>query len=85
MTNIVNLSDYRPKPVDPWQHNQPSLKTTFTPSGEEREELWSHPYYGVSQLIWATGSYDYPEPPTPSGGSPVANAGGGYTRLKVAA
>lgn len=85
-SNVINLSDRRPKPADPWRHAQPSLRTTFTPDGGEREELWSHPYYGVSQLIWATGSYDYPEPPMPpNGGTPAAANMGGYTRLRVAA
>lgn len=80
MTNIINLSDHRPKPADPWQHAQPSLHTLG-----DREELWGHPYFGVSHLIWATGSNHTPEPPSPSGGSPVANTAGGYTRLRVAA
>lgn len=80
MTNIINLSDHRPKPQDPWRHAQPSLV-----SRGDREELWSHPYFGVSMLILATGSNSTPEPPTPSGGSPVANQAAVYTRLRVAA
>lgn len=84
MSNIVNLSDYRPKPVDPWRHAQPSLTTRNTAEGE-RDELWSHPYYGISHLIWATGSHTTPEPPTPSGGSPVAANSGVYQNLRAVA
>lgn len=81
MTNIINLSDRRPKPADQWRHAQPSLTTKG-----DRDELWSHPYFGISHLIWATGSHDYPEPPMPpSGGTPAAANVGGYTRLRVAA
>ena len=80
MADVIRLSDRRPKPQDPWRHAQPSLRSIG-----DREELWSHPYFGVSQLIWATGSNNPPEPPSPSGGTPVANTVAGYTRLKVAA
>lgn len=80
VNNVINLSDRRPKPADPWQHAQPTVRSIG-----DREELWSHPYFGISQLIWATGSNDIPEPPGPSGGTPVANGAAGYTRLRVAA
>jgi len=81
MTNVINLSDRRPKQQDPWQHAQPSLTTHG-----DRDELWSHPYFGVSHLIWATGSNNVPEPPSPSGGTPVANRGSRvYEQLRVAA
>ena len=80
MNNIIKLSDRRPKPQDPWRHAQPTLTTQG-----DREELWSHPYFGISQLIWATGSNNVPDPPSPSGGTPVANRAGESTRLQVAA
>jgi hypothetical protein len=81
VVNVINLSDHHPKPLDPWRHAQPSLVSLG-----DREELWSHPYFGVSLLIWATGSNDVPEPPSPSGGTPVANRGGRvWSELRVAA
>lgn len=79
MSNIINLADRRPKPVDPWRHAQPTL---VTKSGD-RDELWSHPYFGMSFMIWATGSHNIPEPPT-SGGSPAAANVARYQKLKVA-
>lgn len=83
MSNIIH-HDFTPP--DPWRHAQPSLRTTIDQDGEEREELWSHPYFGISFLIWATGSYDAPDPPTPpTGGTPSAANQGNYTRLRVAA
>ena len=79
--NVVQLSDRRPKPQDPWRHAQPTLDTKGV-----RDELWSHPYFGVSQLIWATGSHTTPDPPMPpSGGTPAAANLREYTRLRVAA
>ena len=84
MTNIIQFPT-PPPPPDPWQHAQPSLTTRHTPEGE-REELWSHPYFGISHLIWATGSHTTPEPPSPpTGGTPAAANAGVYTRLRVAA
>lgn len=80
MNKVINLSDHRPKPADPWQHAQPSLV-----SHGDREELWSHPYFGISQLIWATGSNHTPEPPSPAGGSPAAANMREHTQLRVAA
>lgn len=80
MTNIITLSDHRPKQPDPWQHAQP----TYHEQGD-RFELWSAPYFGVSQLIYANGSPAAPEPPSPSGGSPVAANLREYTKLRVAA
>jgi len=77
--NVVRLSDHRPKPPDPWRHAQP----TVTSKGD-RDELWAHPYFGVSHMIWATGSNNPPEPPT-TGGTPAAANVRGYTRLGVAA
>lgn len=82
MTNIINLADCRPKPLDPWRHAQPVLVTRI----EDREELWSDWYFGVSMLIWATGSHTTPEPPMPpSGGTPAAANVSRYERLRVAA
>lgn len=83
MTNVITFPQ-KPPPPDPWEHAQPSLKTRHTPDGE-REELWSHPYFGISHLIWATGSHNAPEPPSPTGGTPAAANAGIYTRLRVAA
>lgn len=83
MTNVIQFPS-QPAPPDPWEHAQPSLTTRHTPNGE-REELWSHPYFGISHLIWATGSHDAPEPPHPTGGTPAANRQAVYTRLRVAA
>ena len=80
MADLVNLSDRRPKPVDPWRHAQPTLVI----KGSDRDELWSHPYFGISLLIWATGSNNVPEPPT-SGGSPAAANVGNYTKLRKVA
>ena len=77
--NIIKLSDRRPKPLDPWRHAQPSLATKG-----DREELWSHPYFGISLLIWATGSNNVPEPPT-TGGTPAAANVGTYQRLRAVA
>lgn len=79
MTNIINLNDRRPKPDDPWRHAQPSLTTKG-----DRDELWSHPYFGISHMIWATGSNNPPEPPT-TGGTPKAANVGNYTRLRAVA
>lgn len=79
--NIIHFPT-KPAPPDPWEKAQPSLTTRHTPVGE-REELWSHPYFGISQLIWATGSHTTPEPPTPSGGAPVAANAGEYQRLRA--
>lgn len=78
--NVVWLSDRRLKPVDPWHHAQPTLRDMG-----DREELWSHPYFGVSQLIWATGSNNPPEPPSPTGGTPAANRVAEWGQLRVAA
>lgn len=83
MTNIIQFPIKPPTP-DPWRHAQPSLTTRHTPKGE-REELWSHPYYGVRFLIWATGSNNVPDPPSPTGGTPAAANQANYTRLRVAA
>ena len=80
MTDVIDLASRRPMPPDPWRHAQPSLTTHG-----DREELWSHPYFGISWLIWATGSPNVPDPPHPTGGTPAANRATGYTRLKVAA
>lgn len=81
MTNIINLSDYRPKPRDPWEHAQPIVV-----SKGDRDELWSDTYFGVRHLIWATGSHTTPEPPSPpTGGTPAAANLREYTKLKVAA
>jgi len=82
MDNIINLSDRRPKPPlppDPWRHAQPTLVDKGP-----REELWSHPYFGISLMIWATGSNDIPEPPT-TGGSPAAANVATYQRLRAVA
>ena len=79
MTDIITFPA-KPTPPDPWAKSQPSLR-----SMGEREELWSYPYFGVSHLIWATGSNNVPDPPSPSGGTPVANRAGESTRLQVAA
>ena len=79
MTNVINLNDRRPKPADPWRHAQPSLTTKG-----DRDEMWSHPYFGISHMIWATGSNNPPEPPT-TGGTPKAANVGGYTRLRAVA
>ena len=76
---VILLSDRRPKPADPWRHAQPSFRDMG-----DREELWSHPYFGVSLMIWATGSHDAPEPPT-TGGTPAAANVSRYERLRVAA
>ena len=70
----------KPAPPDPWRHAQASLTTQG-----DRDELWSHPYFGISQLIWATGSNSAPEPPTPTGGTPAANRAGEYTRMRLVA
>lgn len=80
MTNVINLSDYRPKPVDPWKHAQPS----YHEQGD-RFELWSHPFFGVSFLIYANGSPNAPEPPTPTGGTPAAANFGSRFKLALAA
>ncbi len=80
MTNVINLSDRRHKPADPWRHAQPTLATHG-----DREELWSHPYFGVSQLIWATGINNVPDPPSPTGGTPAANRVAEWGQLRVAA
>ena len=80
MTSDVITFPAQPTPPDPWCHAQPSLR-----SMGDREELWSHPCFGVSHLIWATGSNNVPDPPSPSGGTPVANRAGESTRLQVAA
>ena len=58
----------RKPPPDPWRHAQPTLRDLGP-----REELWSHPYFGISHMIWATGSLTPPEPPKPTGGTPAAN------------
>ena len=79
MSEVINLSDRRPKPLDPWRHAQPTLD-----SKGDRDELWSHPYFGISHMIWATGSNNVPEPPT-NGGSPVAANVGRYERLRAVA
>ena len=80
MTSNVIPLPAKPTPHDPWRHAQPSLR-----SMGDREELWSHPYFGISHLIWASGSNNVPDPPSPSGGTPVANRAGESTRLQVAA
>ena len=80
MADIVDLQDRRPKHADPWQHAQPTI---VVKSGD-RDELWSHPYFGISFMIWATGSNNIPEPPT-SGGSPAAANVGNYTKLRAVA
>lgn len=81
MTNIIHHDFTPPTPPDPWRNAQPSLRDMG-----DREELWSHPYFGVSHLIWATGSNTTPEPPSPpTGGTPAAANVGRYERLKVAA
>lgn len=81
MNNVINLADRRPKPVDPWRYNQPTL---VSKSGD-RDELWSHPFFGVSFLIWATGSHNIPEPPSPTGGTPAAANVGYYQRTRAIA
>lgn len=68
MGNVIKFPDRSAKHIDPWRHAQPSLRSLG-----DREELWSHPYFGMSHLIWATGSNSTPEPPTPTGGTPAAN------------
>ena len=78
-SNVIPLPT-KPTPHDPWRHAQPSLR-----SMGDREELRSHPYSGISHLIWATGSNNVPDTPSPSGGTPVANRAGESTRLQVAA
>lgn len=80
MSNIINLNERRPKPKDPWRHNQPSL---VSKSGD-RDELWSYPFFGISLLIWATGSNDVPEPPT-TGGTPKASNVANYRKLRAVA
>jgi hypothetical protein len=80
MTNIINLNDRRPKPKDPWRHNQPSLVS----KPGDRDELWSHPYFGISLMIWATGSDEVPEPPT-TGGTPKAANVATYRKLRAIA
>ena len=79
MTNVINLNDHRPKPQDPWRHAQPSLTTKG-----DRDELWSHPYFGISHMIWAIGSNNPPEPPT-TGGTPKAANVGSYAKLRAVA
>ena len=78
-SNIINLADRRPKPPDPWRHNQPSLVDKG-----DREELWSHPFFGDDFLIWATGSHDVPEPPS-TGGTPRAANVQQYQKTKAIA
>jgi hypothetical protein len=78
-TNIINLNDRRPKPPDPWRLAQP-----FLVDKGDRDELWSHPYFGISLLIWATGSNDVPEPPT-TGGTPKAANVATYRKLRAIA
>lgn len=80
MSNIIYLKDRRPKPVDPWRHNQPVL----IDKPGNREELWSHPFFGMSFLIWATGSNNVPEPPT-TGGTPRAANVATYQQLRAVA
>lgn len=87
MSNVINLNDRRPKPPDrdrkvsdPWRHNQPNL---VSKSGD-RDELWSYPFFGMSFLIWATGSNDVPEPPT-TGGTPAAANVATYRKLRAVA
>jgi hypothetical protein len=80
MGDIISLSDRRPKPLDPWRHAQPTLVI----KGGDRDELWSHPYFGISLMIWATGSHNIPEPPT-NGGSPAAANVATYQRLRAVA
>ena len=77
--NVISLDSRRPAPPDPWAKAQPTLATKG-----DREELWSHPYFGVSHMIWATGSNDVPEPPT-TGGTPAAANVGRYERLRAVA
>lgn len=79
MTDIINLSDRRPKPLDPWRHAQPTITTKG-----DRDELWSHPYFGISHMIWATGSNNPPEPPT-TGGTPAAANVATWGRLRAVA
>jgi hypothetical protein len=78
--DIINLKDRRPKPVDPWRYNQPTL----IEKPGNRDELWSHPYFGISLLIWATGSHNFPEPPT-TGGTPAAANVATYRKLRAVA
>lgn len=81
MTNIIKFPDRKPAPPpDPWEHAQPTLREMG-----DREELWSHPYFGIPHMIWATGRNNVPEPPSPSGGSPFANRSQGYERLRAVA
>lgn len=79
MTDIINLSDRRPVPPDPWRHANPSLRSLGP-----REELWAHPYFGISHMIWATGSNNPPEPPT-TGGTPAAANVATWGRLRAVA
>jgi hypothetical protein len=80
MDNVIILADRRPKPQDPWRHAQPVLVS----KAGDREELWSHPFFGISFLIWATGSNDAPEPPT-TGGTPKAANVQVYQKLRAVA
>lgn len=80
MDNVIYHNFTQPPPPDPWLHAQPSMVDKG-----DREELWSHTYFGISHMIWATGSNHVPDPPTPTGGTPAANTAGSYQRLKVAA
>lgn len=81
---MSNILEFKPKPkpahVDPWRHAQPSLRDFG-----DREELWSHPYFGLSLMIWATGSNSTPEPPTPTGGTPAANRASEWGQLSAVA
>lgn len=79
MNNVINLNDRQPKPKDPWLHAQP-----FLVDKGDRDELWSHPYFGINLLIWATGSNDVPEPPTTGGTPKVANVAT-YRKLRAVA
>lgn len=80
MTGNVIQFPAKTRGQDPWSKAQPTLRDMG-----DREELWSHPYFGVSQLIWATGSNNVPEPPSPTGGTPAANRVVEWGQLRVAA